>query len=235
VAGQSNVVADSATDSLTLVAGTNITITTDAITDTITIAASAGASTNSFQTIAVNGQSNIVADSTTDTLTLVAGSGISLTTNAGTDTVTITSTVSAGVTAFTGLSDRADLTIDQFYLQAITRLNVTNNSVTAYRFDQYGANDDPTIYAINGTTIAFNLNVTGHPFLIQNNTGANYDTGLVHVTTGGTVTTESAAQGKTSGTLYWKIPDSISGNYRYQCSAHAAMVGTIVIKNFASI
>ena len=47
---------------------------------------------NSFSTIAVNGQSNVVADSTTDTLTLAAGTGITLTTNATTDTVTIAST-----------------------------------------------------------------------------------------------------------------------------------------------
>ncbi len=42
VAGQSDVVADAAADTLTLVAGTNITITTNAGTDTITIAASGG-------------------------------------------------------------------------------------------------------------------------------------------------------------------------------------------------
>lgn len=42
VAGQSDVVADSAADTLTLVAGTNVTITTNASTDTITIAASGG-------------------------------------------------------------------------------------------------------------------------------------------------------------------------------------------------
>jgi hypothetical protein len=42
VSGQSNVVADSTTDTLTLVAGTNVTITTDASTDSITIAASGG-------------------------------------------------------------------------------------------------------------------------------------------------------------------------------------------------
>lgn len=42
VSGQSNVVADSASDTLTLVAGSNITITTNATTDTITIAASGG-------------------------------------------------------------------------------------------------------------------------------------------------------------------------------------------------
>jgi len=200
-----------------------------------TVSEGGGAASDSFTTIAIAGQNPVVAESATDTLTLVAGTGITLTTNASTDTVTITSTLPAGVTAFTGLTDTAGLTVDQFYLPAITRLNVTNNGATAYRFDQYGTTDDPTIYALNCTTIAFNLNVTGHPFLIQNNTGTNFDTGLVHVTAGGTVTTGSAAQGQTSGTLYWKIPDSISGNYRYQCGVHAGMIGTIVIKNFGSI
>ena len=42
VSGQSDVVADSITDTMTLVAGANITLTTDASTDTITIAASGG-------------------------------------------------------------------------------------------------------------------------------------------------------------------------------------------------
>lgn len=42
VSGQSNVVADSTNDTLTLVAGTNVTITTDAATDSITINASGG-------------------------------------------------------------------------------------------------------------------------------------------------------------------------------------------------
>lgn len=42
VAGQSDVVADSTTDTLTLVAGTNVTITTNAATDTITINSTGG-------------------------------------------------------------------------------------------------------------------------------------------------------------------------------------------------
>lgn len=238
VAGQSSVIADSATDTLTLVAGSNITITTNASTDTITIAAAGGGTaSDSFATIAVAGQGSVIADSSTDTLTIAAGTGISITTDSSTDTVTIASTVSAGVTTFAALTDNAGLTVDQFYLQAITRLNVTANSTTAYRFDQYGTTDDPTIYAINATTIAFNLStlMSNHPFEIQDNTGTPYHTGLVHVTTGGTVTTGSSAQGKSSGTLYWKIPDSISGNYRYQCTSHPGMVGTITIKNFASI
>jgi hypothetical protein len=235
VAGQSNVVADSTTDTLTLVAGTNITITTDASNDTITIAASAGSSTNNFQTISVAGQSNVVADSTTDTLTLVAGTGISITTNASEDSITITNTVSSGATSFTGLSDAAGLTVDKFYLPAITMLTVSNSGASAYRFDQYGTTDNPTIYAINGTTIAFNLAATGHPFLIQTPGGVNYNTGLTHVSTAGVVSTGSAAQGKDSGTLYWKIPTDISGGYRYQCSVHAPMVGSISIKTFSTL
>jgi hypothetical protein len=236
VAGQSNVVADSATDTLTLVAGTGVTITTNADTDTVTITnSSPNVSQNVFSTVAVAGQTDVVADSTTDTLTMAAGTGISITTNAETDTVTITSTVSAGATAFTGLSDAAGLTVDKFYLPAITMLTVTNIGISSYRFDQYGTADNPTIYAINGTTIAFNLNVIGHPFLIQNGSGVNYNTGLIHVSTTGTVTTGSSAQGQTSGTLYWKIPTDISGGYRYQCSAHAPMVGSISIKTFSTI
>jgi plastocyanin len=57
----------------------------------------------------------------------------------------------------------------------------------------------------------------------------------VHVSTAGVVSTGSSAQGKDSGTLYWKIPDVISGSYRYQCGSHAGMVGNISIKNFGSI
>jgi plastocyanin len=238
VAGQSNVVADSTADTLTLTAGSNVTITTDASTDSITISAAGGgggSASDSFSTIAVSGQNNVVADSATDTLTLVAGTGITITTDSDEDSITITA--STGASTFAGLDDvtLASLTVDQIYLPAITMLTVTNIGATSYRFDQYGSTDNPTIYAINGTTIAFDLNVTGHPFLIQNSAGNNYNTGLIHVATDGTVSTGSSAQGKTSGTLYWKIPTDISGGYRYQCSVHAPMVGAITIKTFATI
>ena len=281
VAGQSNVVANSATNLLTLVAGTNVTITTNANTDTITINATGGGggtldglsdvvitgtptngqvlkydtgtgtwvngtdatagagSSNSFETIAVAGQSSVVADSSTDTLTLVAGTGITITTVAGTDTITIASTVSAGATALTGLSDvtSASLTVDKFYLPAITKLTVTASGTSGYLFDQYTGNN-PTIYAISGTTIAFDLGtgaLSSHPFLIRFS-GANYDTGLVHVTNAGVVTTGSSAQAKTSGTLYWKIPAGTFGTYGYLCQNHpGSMIGTITIKDISAI
>jgi len=192
---------------------------------------------NAFSNVAVTGQTTISADTATDTLTLTAGTGISIATDADTDTLTISSTVSGGATAFTGLSDvsTANITVDKIYLPAITMLEVDNQGASAYRFDQYGSTDNPTIYAINRTTIAFDLDVSGHPFLIQDPTGINYNTGLVHVASNGTVSTGADAQGQENGTLYWKIPSSISGNYRYQCSVHSVMVGAITIKDFASI
>ena len=114
---------------------------------------------------------------------------------------------------------------------AVTTLVVTT-PVFNYNIDQYSG-DNPAIYAISGTTIAFSLQVgSSHPFLIQNNTGggfANYTTGLIHVSTSGVVSTGSSAQGQTSGTLYWKIPISVSGTFRYICQNHSSMVGIITV------
>ena len=123
----------------------------------------------------------------------------------------------------------AGLTTDELYLQSTTRLNVTASGMSGYVFDQYGATVNPTIYVISGQTLAFNLNVSGHPFLIQTGASANYSVGLEHVDTAGTVSTTSSAQGKISGTLYWKIPYGITGNYKYQCSAHGGMNGNIIV------
>jgi hypothetical protein len=49
----------------------------------------ATASVNSFTTIVVSGQNNVVADQAGDTLTFAEGEGIDITTNDGTDTITI--------------------------------------------------------------------------------------------------------------------------------------------------
>lgn len=230
VSGQNTVVADSSNDTLTLVAGTGISITTDDTADSITIANSS----NSFSTVAVAGQSNVEADTVGDTLTLVAGSNITITTTPGSDSVTIASSQIANFSELTDVTT-ASLRVDKIAYQAIARLIVTNTGSTAYLFNSHYSGSNPTLYALSGTTLAFELNASGHPFLIQTGAGVNYDTGLVHVSTTGTVSTGASAQGKDSGTLYWNIPRSISGGYRYQCGAHAAMVGSITVKDFAAI
>lgn len=60
--------------------------------------ASAGAGGgDSFTTIAVSGQDNVVADQEGDTLTLVAGSGVTITTDKAADSVTITAASGGGL------------------------------------------------------------------------------------------------------------------------------------------
>jgi hypothetical protein len=104
VSGQTDVVADSNTDTLTFVAGTGVTITTDAGADSITITNSdLGSSQNIFKNIAVDGQSNVVADSNNDTLTFVAGTNVQITTNATSDSITIN--------AAHGLGAHSDVTL----------------------------------------------------------------------------------------------------------------------------
>jgi len=59
VAGQSSVVADATDDTLTLVAGTNVTITTNATTDTITISATGGGGGGGGDLLSTNNLSDV--------------------------------------------------------------------------------------------------------------------------------------------------------------------------------
>jgi plastocyanin len=241
---------------------------TDANTITIASTASGGGggTVTDVSVVSSNGFAGTVAGSTTTpaitlstTLTgLLKGNGTSLLSAVqNTDyqgALTLTTTGSSGAATLDGntlnipqyggsasfatLTDvPTGLTIDKVYLPAITMLTVGVDGNVAYTFDQYTGNN-PTIYAISGTTIAFNLawTIGLHPFLIRSG-GVNYSTGLVHVSTTGTVSTGAAALGKNSGTLYWKIPAGASGTFQYVCSSHVAlgMFGTITVKDIAAI
>jgi hypothetical protein len=78
--------------------GTGINVTSTTVGNTTSYIVSntdPGSAQNIFKNIAVAGQSTVIADSNNDTLTLVAGTGIQITTNAVTDQITITNTVSS--------------------------------------------------------------------------------------------------------------------------------------------
>ena len=91
------------------IAASTQTLSWDASTDVIGIS---GGNTidistirqNGFGIFSVSGQDNLVADASNDVLNIVAGTGISLTTNAGNDTLTITN---SGVTS--ALNDLSDV------------------------------------------------------------------------------------------------------------------------------
>ncbi len=123
------------------------------------------------------------------------------------------------------------------YLNAVTRLNVSYTSTDAYLFDQYIGNN-PTLNFLPGQTVAFDLNyVDANPFMIRISAGgANVSTRLVHVSPTGVVSFNDEAQGKTSGILYWKVPNDLANQlYAYQNANHpSTMVGTIRLEPNAS-
>lgn len=149
------------------------------------------------------------------------------------------------LTGGAGSSDYADLgdvpvghTPAEFYESAIATLRVGNTGTSAYTFNSHYSGDNPTIYAISGTTIAFDLSdVGGHPFLLQDSVGTDLTSGLVHIATDGTASFNANAQGKDSGVLYWRIQETLGSppNYRYQCSSHIGMVGAITIKRLSTL
>ena len=140
---------------------------------------------------------------------------------------------SGGSSTFAALTEiaLADLDVHDIAVPATSVHVMTPNGSSSYRSDIHGTTDNPTLYVNAGETIAFDLTgVTGsHPFQIQTTSDAAYSTGLIHIATDGARTTGSSAQGKTTGTLYWKVPGSISGDYEYICTAHSSMKGTITI------
>ena len=153
VSGQSDVVADAAADTLTLVAGSNMTITTNASGDEITFASSAsGGSQNLFSTISVSGQSDVVADATTDTLTLVAGSNITLTTDASADSITIASSASGSggsSSTFAKNTFAGDDSTTAFTLST----SMTNEDGLIVFID--GVYQADNVYSVSGTTLTF--------------------------------------------------------------------------------
>ena len=239
---------------------------------------------NSFSTIAVSGQSNVVASSGTDTLTLAAGSNVTLTTNAGSDTVTIAAS-GGGSSTLSGLSDTSisssasgqTLMYDgsNSYDNKQIKVFEDNAAFTAafplffgaqmftisaadtsygYRFENYnsnGTNMDSgagdavgTLTVFEDQIMMFQLNQGGHAFAIRtgasggstgtNLTSSNGGNNLIHIATDGTVTSGTGANGKTSGTLIWKVPhfgSNQASTYYYQCTAHpASMYGLIKIR-----
>ena len=94
VSGQSDVVADSATDTLTLVAGTGMTLTTNASGDTITFASSGGGGSLTIQD---EGSSLSTAGTTLN----FVGAGVTASGTGSTKTITISGASSSSVYQYT--------------------------------------------------------------------------------------------------------------------------------------
>ena len=122
---------------------------------------------------------------------------------------------------------------------------------SGYNADGTNAND-PSLYVIAGHTYIFDLAYANgsHPFAIRtggsassggtNLVSGNGGNNLIHISTNGTVTTGTSANAKSSGYLIWKVPHfaanqhASTGDYHYQCTAHAAMFGQIFIMSVSA-
>ena len=234
VADGTSLAATTSSDSFRIEAGTNITISSNPTTRTLTINGAdtvtpeeAGfyiAADDSTQRFVVSGE----------TVQFVGGTGITTSTDTE-GNVTINSSTSG---TFSGLTEaiNASLSIDSTYENAIATYRMDNVGTSAYTIPSHYSGNNPAIYVITGTTVAFDLSlIPGHPFELQDNTLTALTSNLVHVAPDGAVSTNSAAQGKDSGTLYWRIPETATGTYVYQCQSHAGMFGTITLRRLSSL
>jgi len=213
----------------------NIYATTDYVDSALASIPSNGGATP------VNLKFNIAADDSTqrevlagETIQFLGGTGIT-TTSDDEGAITISATSS---TSFNSLLEptTASLTIDKIYEPAIVMLRVDNVGTTSFTFPSHYAGNNPTIYALSGTTIAFDLDaIPSIPFRLLDNTLTPLSSGLIHVATDGTVSTDAAAQSKSSGTLYWRIPETESGTFVYDSPSYPAMYGTLSVKRFSLI
>ena len=94
---------------------------------------------------------------------------------------------------------------------------VTASGASAYTFSGAATGNNPTITVERGKTYRFDVNASGHPFQIRvSDGGSNYTNGV-----------ENA--GTQSGAVYFTVSDDAPATLVYQCTNHAAMVGTINI------
>lgn len=228
--------ADSSGDTLRLLAGTNITLITDSTTKSVTVNAADAAELDQIEFYIAADDSTQRLLSNGETVQFIGGDGITTSTDTeGNITINYTGTLESSFNALTEITT-AGINVAQIYESAIVTLRVDNVGTSAYTFNSHYSGNNPTIYAISGTTIAFDLTeINGLPFEIQNNTLTPISTGLVHVALDGTVSTGSNAQGKSSGVLYWRIPETSAGTFVYQCQTQAPMFGIISVKRLSAI
>lgn len=159
VTGQNTVVADQANDTLTLVAGANIAITTNDTTDSVTISSTAVAQ-NCFAVVTGN-TGTATADAPSDTLAITGGTGISTAATDTPDGLVITNTGVTSVAAGTGISvsattggvtiSNAGVTSFNGATGAITGVNSVNGQTGAVTVNAARARIGPPVLA-NATT-----------------------------------------------------------------------------------
>ena len=215
-------------------------------------ALSTGATTLNFVGAGVTASGNAA----TKTITIAGGGATNL--NALTDATV--SSANAGQILLHDGSDSFDnkdvkvnnVTLDQTAALAIPMgaavYTISADGSTAYLFNDYesdGSNgSNEHLYLLADLTYIFDLRALAgsHPFQIQASNSAlttsNGADGLIHIANNGTVSTGTSANTKTEGFLIWKVPHfatASTSTYRYICTSHSNMVGSITIKTLEQL
>ena len=107
-------------------------------------------------------------------------------------------------------------------------INVNNSGSGAYNLAGQDRNvtvlgQNQTVTLMQGDTINFKVNATGHPFWIKSSPG----TGTGNAISQGDRLTNNGTQ---SGTIVWDTSITTPGTYYYNCENHASMQGQIIIE-----
>ncbi len=112
-----------------------------------------GSASDSFKTISVSGESDVVANSSTDTLTYVAGANMSITTDASTDTITFAASGSGGGGGASNLAGLSDVAISSVQNNDLLMYNAT---ASEWQNTNLGLTIDPSVQSmtcLGGTTL----------------------------------------------------------------------------------
>ena len=109
--------------------------------------------------------------------------------------------------------------------EIFTQFDVVNSGSGAYQFNATGIGftqntNNPTLYLNKGQNYRFNVNASGHPFLIKTSPGTG---------TGNQYINGVENNGAQVGIVTFKVPFDAPNTLYYQCQNHTPMVGVIII------
>ena len=115
---------------------------------------------------------------------------------------------------------------------SVSDIDVSANGVSAYRFNNYGTADNPTLTVYRGNTYNFIKDIDAHPLFIMTEP---FKTGIAQDgSTSVIYSTGVTNNGVKKGTLTFSVPDDAPDVLYYQCGSHSPMYGIIKVKTATS-
>jgi len=217
ISGQGNVVADTVTDTLTLVGGTNMTLTTSA--DTITFAASSSSATVTVTDNEATNENNL--------LTFIAGAATATGAHGLEMDGDLHYNPSTGLLTAIGLSGSLTLTGNATSVGYDSIWTLRDNRAAAFSFDAAGKTGILKLVSTNSgekVTMSGGLDVTGTTTLgtseLTSSSGATFKP---HGTSAGNTSAISFAELAANGSHYvgFKAPDAIAANITIRIESNA--------------